>query len=790
MADDTPDAVPDTATDTATDSAAETTSGLDFIRTRVEKDLDAGTHDGRVATRFPPEPNGYLHIGHAKSICLNFGVAAEHGGTCNLRFDDTNPLTEDVEFVDAIQDDVRWLGFQWDELFHASDYFERLYGCAERLVKEGLAYVDSLDEDEIQNYRGTVIQPGRESPFRDRPVEENLDLLRRMRAGEFRDGAHVLRAKIDMAAANMKMRDPLLYRIRHAEHYRTGDEWPIYPMYDFAHPLSDAFEDITHSLCTLEFENNREVYDWLVEALGFSPRPYQIEFARLNLSYTVLSKRRLLHLVEEGHVAGWDDPRMPTLAGLRRRGYTASAIRAFCDAIGVAKSNSVVDVAQLEHAIRDDLNHQAPRVLCVLDPLKVTLTNYPQGESEELEAPYWPHDIPKDGSRKLPFSGELWIEREDFSEDPPKGYRRLAPGREVRLRYGYFIRCDEVIRGDDGEVVELRCTYDPETRGGSSPDGRKPDGTIHWVSAPHAVTCEARLYDRLFTDEMPGSGDVPYIDSLNPRSLQVVSGAKVEPSVAGAEAGSHYQFERNGYFYLDPLAQGEGDDAPLVFNRIVTLRDAWAKRQNEASRPERGRRSRKPETPAAPAKPKDPLAGLSPEQVATAGRFEETYGLPLDEAAILAAGPEVGQLFEKAVAVHDNAEGIANWIIHELLAVLKDRDLGDVGMDHEGLAELVRLQDEGVLSSAGAKQVFEVMVEDGGRPGEIVEEKGLAQVSDEGELEEVVRRVMEANPEEAERYRGGESRLHGWFVGQVMRATGGAADPEVVNGLLRGRVSG
>ena len=618
MADDTPNP--------AHDSATEATSGLDFIRTRVEEDLAAGTHGGRVATRFPPEPNGYLHIGHAKSICLNFGVADEHGGTCNLRFDDTNPLTEDMEYVRSIQEDVRWLGFQWDELLHASDYFERLYECAERLVEDGLAYVDSLDEDEIQDYRGTVIQPGRESPHRDRPVEENLDLLRRMRAGEFRDGAHVLRAKIDMTSPNMKMRDPLLYRIRHAEHYRTGDDWPIYPMYDFAHPLSDAFEDITHSLCTLEFENNREVYDWLVEALGFSPRPYQIEFARLNLSYTVLSKRRLLHLVEEGHVAGWDDPRMPTLAGLRRRGVTPASIRAFCDAIGVAKSNSVVDVAQLEHAIRDDLNHEAPRVLCVLDPLKVTLTNYPQGGSEELEAPYWPHDIPKEGSRTLPFSGELWIEREDFSEDPPKGWRRLSPGEEVRLRYGYFIRCDEVVKDEAGDVVELRCTYDPETRGGSSPDGRKPAGTIHWVSAPHAVTVEARLYDRLFTDEMPGSGDVPYIESLNPGSLKVRSDAKVEPSVAGAEAGSHYQFERNGYFYLDPASQGEGEDAPLVFNRTVTLRDAWAKRQKEEERAATERRRRQPETPAAPPKPKDPLAGLSPDQVATAGRYEETYG--------------------------------------------------------------------------------------------------------------------------------------------------------------------
>lgn len=780
------------------DANLDATAGLDFVRTRVQEDLERGTHGGRVATRFPPEPNGYLHIGHAKAICLSFGIAEEHDGTCNLRFDDTNPLTEDTEYVEAIQEDVRWLGFQWDELLHASDYFERLYQCAERLVQDGLAYVDSLDEDEIREYRGTVIQPGRNSPHRNRPVEENLDLLRRMRAGEFRDGAHVLRAKIDMAAANMKMRDPLLYRIRHAEHYRTGDEWPIYPMYDFAHPLSDAFEGITHSLCTLEFENNREVYDWLVEALGFSPRPYQIEFARLSLSYTVLSKRRLLHLVEEGHVAGWDDPRMPTLAGLRRRGYTASAIRSFCDTIGVAKANSIVDVAQLEHAIRDDLNHQAPRVLCVLDPLRVTLTNYPEGQSEELPAPYWPHDVPKEGSRPLPFSGQLLIEREDFAEEPPEGYRRLAPGREVRLRYGYFIRCEEVVKDEAGRVVELRCTYDPETRGGTAPDGRKPVGTIHWLSAPHSLPCEVRLYDRLFLDEEPGSGDVPYVQSLNPASLTIMSGARIEPSVADAEPGSHFQFERNGYFYLDPEAQGDGVEGearsgaapPLVFNRTVTLRDAWAKRQRQAeSAPvRRSPRTASQAAPAAPPKPKDPLAGLAPVQVERAGRYEETYGLPLDEAAILAADPEVSQLFEKAVAVHDNPAGIANWIIHELLRELKGRELFELPLDHESLAELVRLVDDGEVSSAGAKQVFEVMVEEGGRPGEIVRARGLAQVSDQAALAEKVDAVFAAHPDEAERYRGGEARLHGWFVGQVMRATGGAANPELVNELLRERL--
>ncbi len=774
------------------------TAGLDFIRTRVREDLARGTHGGRVATRFPPEPNGYLHIGHAKSICLNFGVAAEHGGTCNLRFDDTNPLTEDMEYVEAIQRDVRWLGFEWDELRFASGYFGRLYECAERLVRDGKAYVDSLDEEEIQQYRGTVLQPGRESPHRDRPVEENLDLLRRMRAGEFPDGAHVLRARIDMASANMKMRDPLLYRIRHAEHYRTGDDWPIYPMYDFAHPLSDAFEDVTHSLCTLEFENNRDVYDWLVDELGFSPRPYQIEFARLNLSYTVLSKRRLLQLVQEGHVDGWDDPRMPTLSGLRRRGYTPRAVRAFCDVIGVAKANSVVDVAQLEHAVRDDLNFEAPRVLCVLEPLKVVVTNYPEGEDEELDAPYWPHDVPKEGSRKLPFCRELYIEREDFAAVPPKGFRRLAPGREVRLRYGYFLRCDEAVEDEAGDVVELRCTYDPQTRGGAAPDGRKPAGTIHWVSARHALACQVRLYDRLFLDEQPGAGGGPFTASLNPASLVVMESARVEPSVAAAEPGARFQFERKGYFYLDPEAQEEG--GRLVFNRTVTLRDTWAKLSERTLDDARAAArfadldapEERAEAPAAaaPQAPKDPLAGLSPAQVERAGRYEETYRLPLDDAAILAADPAVGELFEQAVARHDNPAGVANWVIHELLRELKERPLDELPLDAAGLAGLVRLVDAGELSSTAAKQVFEVMVREGGSPGEIVEARGLRQVSDEAALRAAVAEVVAAHPDEAARYLAGEQRLHGWFIGRVLRATGGAANPQLADKLLRETLGG
>ena len=503
-----------------------------FIRDIVADDLAAGKHGGRVATRFPPEPNGYLHIGHAKSICLNFGLAEEFGGQCHLRFDDSNPTGESVEFVEAIQRDVRWLGFDWGEnLFFASDYFERLYAFAVELIEAGKAYVCSLNEEQIRDYRGTVTEPGRPSPYRDRSVEENLDLFRRMRAGEFPDGAHVLRAKIDMAAANMKMRDPLLYRIRHVPHYRTGDRWCIYPLYDFIHPLSDALEDITHSICTLEFENNRELYDWVVGSVKTPGRPRQYEFARLNLSYTVLSKRKLIQLVNERHVSGWDDPRMPTLAGLRRRGYTPEAIREFCDRIGVAKNNSTVDVALLEHTLREDLNQRSPRHLAVLRPLRVLIDNYPEGQVEELEAPLWPHDVPKQGSRKLPFSRELYIEQDDFLLEPPKGYHRLSPGAEVRLRYAYVIRCDDVVRDAAGNVVELRCSYDPETRGGDAA-GKKVKGTIHWVSAPHSVEAEVRLYDRLFKSEFPGS-ESDFLDDINPGSLVALRAGR-----AGAREGS------------------------------------------------------------------------------------------------------------------------------------------------------------------------------------------------------------------------------------------------------------
>ena len=556
--------------ETTSDAARSETPALDFIRTIVTEDLASGRDTGRVATRFPPEPNGYLHIGHAKSICLNFGVAQEYGGTCNLRFDDTNPAKEEMEFVDSIQADVRWLGFTWDSLHFASDYFEQLYQYAEYLIGEGKAYVDSLTADDIRSHRGTLTEPGRESPFRSRSVEENLDMFRRMRAGAFEDGAHVLRARIDMASPNINMRDPVLYRIRRAHHHRTGDTWCIYPMYDFAHPPSDALEKITHSLCTLEFQDHRPLYDWLVETLPVPARPRQIEFARLNLTYTVMSKRKLLDLVNEGHVAGWDDPRMPTIAGMRRRGYTPEAIRNFCDRIGVARRENLVDVALLEHAVREDLNKRANRLMAVLDPIRVVIENYPEDATEEFEVVNNPED-PAAGSRRVPFSRELFIEREDFMEAPPKKFFRLAPGREVRLRGAYFVTCTGVVKDESGAIAELRCTYDPATRGGDAPDGRKVKATLHWVAAATAVDAEVRVYDRLFTAEEPGSSR-DYREDLNPDSLKIVTG-RLEPAAASVKPGDRFQFERLGYFCVDP----DSGNGRLVFNRTVALKDTWAR---------------------------------------------------------------------------------------------------------------------------------------------------------------------------------------------------------------------
>lgn len=558
--------------DRTSEQASESPQASNFIRQIIDADVAAGKNSGKVVTRFPPEPNGYLHIGHAKSICLNFGIARDYdGAVCHLRFDDTNPTKEDLEFVEAIKTDVAWLGFDWQQnLFHSSDYFEQIYQFAIKLIELGKAYVCDLSAEEVREYRGTLTEPGRNSPWRDRSVEENLDLLERMRSGEFADGSRLLRAKIDMASPNINMRDPALYRVKHATHPITGDAWCIYPMYDFSHCLSDAIEGVTHSLCTLEFEDHRPLYDWVLDTLNTEHHPQQIEFSRLNLDYTVMSKRKLQTLVAEQKVSGWDDPRMPTISGLRRRGYTAAAIREFCQRIGVTRHDNVIEMGVLESCIREDLE-AAPRVLGVINPLKVVITNYPAEQVEYLTAQNHPQ-YPEMGSRELPFSGELWVERDDFMEEPPKKFFRLGPGREVRLRYGYYITCTDVIKDADGEITEIHCTYDPATRGGSSPDGRKVKGTIHWVSVAHAVDAEVRLYDRLFSEPNPAAAGDDFMQLLNPDSLQVMANAKLEPSLAGPEAAARYQFERLGYFCVDSEADGQA-----VFNRTVTLRDSWAK---------------------------------------------------------------------------------------------------------------------------------------------------------------------------------------------------------------------
>lgn len=759
-----------------------------FITEIIDRDIASG-YTQEVVTRFPPEPNGYLHLGHVKAIFLDFGVATDYGGRTYLRFDDTNPTTEDVEYAEAIKEDVRWLGFEWEEVRHASDYFERLYELALQLIERGLAYVDSLSEEEIREYRGTVTEPGRNSPYRDRPVTENLDLFKRMRAGEFPDGSHVLRAKIDMSSKNMIMRDPLLYRIRHASHYRTGNEWPIYPMYDFAHPLSDAIENITHSLCTLEFDNNREVYDWLLDHLMEEPRPHQYEFARLNLEYTVLSKRRLIELVNGGHVHGWDDPRMPTIAALRRRGVRPTALRDFVNRVGVTRTESRSDIALLEHSIRDDLNQEARRVLAVVDPLPVTITNLPADHEEELEASYWPHDVPREGSRRLPFSARLYIERSDFSEAPPKGWRRLAPGEEVRLRHGYVMRCDEVVRDENGKVTELRCSVDLDTLG-SAPAGRKVKGTIHWLSARHAVPARFRLYDRLFLTPDPDEGGGSFLERINKDSLVEADGF-VEPAIAGEEPGERYQFERLGYFWQDP--EDSTADA-LVYNRIVTLKDTWGRATQQATgdggakagaRRERAAAAASREEPAV-----DPVSQLTPAQKSRYKQYRETLELDLAQAVLLASEEAWGDFFDATVRHSDNPQLTASWVVNELRGEAKGGRPQDLQVSPQGLAQLVGLVAAGTISHRIAKEVLVEMLASGKGPEEIVDERGLRQISDEDSLRGVVAQVIAANEEEVRSYRDGKKGLLGFFVGQVMRETGGRANPQVVNELLREGLEG
>lgn len=769
-------------------SSSTQTETRDFIREIVRQDIAAGTYGGQVVTRFPPEPNGYLHIGHAKSIVLNFGLAEEFGGRCHLRFDDTNPTTEDIEYVESIKEAIHWLGYDWGEhLYYASDYFEQLYQFAETLIRRGDAYVDSLNEEEIRLYRGTVTEPGRESPYRNRSVEENLDLFRRMRAGEFADGEHVLRAKIDMASPNMIMRDPVLYRIRHTHHYRKGDDWCIYPLYDFAHPLSDGIERVTHSICTLEFENNRAIYNWLVDRLIEPPQPRQYEFARLNLDYTVMSKRKLLQLVKEGLVSGWDDPRMPTLMGMRRRGITSESIRAFAQRVGVAKVNSRVEIELFEHVIRNDLNYRSPRVMAVLRPLKVVITNYPEDQEEWLDAPYWPRDIPKEGSRQVPFGRELYIEADDFAEEPLSGFKRLAPGREVRLRYSYVIRCDEVIKDEKGDIQEIRCTYDPLTLG-ARPQGRKVHGTIHWVSARHALSAEVRLYDRLFTT--PNPDDVEegksFKDYLNPDSLIIIPNARLEPSIANDPADTRYQFERQGYFIQDRI-----DSRPeaLVFNRIITLRDTWAKKQRSTpSTP-----SRPKDTPPPPAKTyvgflsaeRQRQREAHPALAAAYARLQSEYQLREQEADILTGNEDAYAFFEAVVAAHPAPQLAANWISNVLWGEWKERPLRELPFAPAAFARLLALVDEGAISGNIGKQVLSEMLRTGADPDSIIAAHGWRQIDDDEALNSIIAQIMTANADKVAAYRGGKHGLLGFFMGQVMRHTQGKANPQRVQELLK-----
>jgi len=742
----------------------------DFLRRIVDEDLKSGKYQ-EIVTRFPPEPNGFPHIGHAKSISINFGIAREYHGHCNLRMDDTNPVTEETQYVEALKDAVRWLGFDWgEEIYHTSDYFPQLYMYARKLIEMGKAYVDSLDEEEIRTYRGTVTQPGRRSRYAERSVEENLDLFERMKNGEFKDGTHVLRAKIDMASPNMKMRDPLLYRIRHAHHFRAKDAWAVYPMYDFAHCLSDYIEGITHSLCTLEFENNREIYDWVLDALQLEPpRPYQYEFARLNMNYTVMSKRKLLELVEGNFVSGWDDPRMPTIAGYKRRGYTPESILNFCEQIGIAKANSVVDVAQLEFAIRDDLNTKVPRVMCVLDPLKITIENY--DGFEEIDASYYPHDVPKEGSRRLPFSREIYIEREDFSENPPKGYFRLTPDQPVRLKYAYIIACKEVIKDESGNIVELKAEYYPDSKSGSDSSGIKVKSAIQWVEASKAKQAEIRIYDRLFKVEAPQG-----VEDLNPDSLKIIREAFVEPAVIMERPDERFQFERQGYFYADPV---DYTDARPVFNKIVSLKDSWVKK----SRPKR-------ESKAASKKEKrvqvdGEVAPMSPEEEIRYDRYASELKLNPEVSNTLARDEKLSAFFEAALKVVDAPVSMANMVANEVARELKNREIVQLKFTPKDVAELVGMVEDETISTKIAKEIFELMRQSGENPVKIVEEKGLKQISDPAEILPIIDEVIAKNPDNVARYKAGNNKLFGFFVGQVLKATGGKANPKVVNTLVQ-----
>jgi glutaminyl-tRNA synthetase len=764
------------------------TKPQNFLAEIVEADLRAGRSGGRVVTRFPPEPNGFLHIGHSKSILLNFGLARAYGGRTHLRFDDTNPVTEETEYVEAIEADVRWLGCEWGEhLYYASDFFPRMYECAERLVREGKAYVDTQTQDQIREQRGSFERPGVNSPFRERPREESLDLLRRMRAGEFPDGAMVLRARIDMAHPNVLMRDPLLYRIRHAHHHRTGDAWCIYPMYDYAHPLEDAFEGVTHSICTLEFESNRELYDWVLDNLGpWDPRPRQYEFARLALGYTVMSKRKLLQLVNEKLVSGWDDPRMPTIAGMRRRGVTPEALQDFAELIGVAKNNSVVDIGKLEYAIRADLEKRSPRALAVLSPLRLVVTSWPAGRIDDLDVPWWPGE-PSRGGRNVPFGRELFIERDDFSLDPPKDWKRLAPGREARLAGAYVVRCDEVVRGPSGEVVELRCTHDPASLGDPAAS-RRAAGTLHWVHASRSAPAEVRLYDRLFRVEMPDA-EPDFLAALNPDSLALAQGARVEPALAAAEPGSRWQFLRQGYFFADPVDSRPGKP---VFNRTLTLKDTWGARAAAAARPAeerrpRGRKAADGATAAAPRKTRrefrDEERDRDPALAERFARYRK-LGLAEDDADLLTGDARTAGYFDAALAAKAGPASAARWLLNELSGLAGDRALPALPLGGAAFGRFVALVDAGRLTPNAAKALLADLVKNGGEPEARLAALGLEKVDDRGALEAAIARALDARKPEADRYRSGEKKLLGVLLGAVLRETGGAADPALVRKLL------
>jgi len=766
---------------------ADSPRAQNFLTDIIDADLAAGRNGGRVVTRFPPEPNGFLHIGHAKSILLNFGLARRYGGRAHLRFDDTNPTTEETEYVEGIQADVRWLAGDWDALHYASDYFERMYECAERLVREGRAYVDSQPQEAIRGQRGDFNTPGVNGPFRDRPAAESLDLLRRMRAGEFPDGACVLRARIDMAHRNVLLRDPLLYRIRHAHHHRTGDRWCIYPMYDYAHPLEDAFEGVTHSICTLEFESNRELYDWVLDALGpWDPRPRQYEFARLALGFTVMSKRKLLQLVEEGRVSGWDDPRMPTLAGMRRRGVTPEALRDFAELIGVARNNSVVDIGKLEFAIRGDLESRCPRALAVLDPLPVTLTNWPEGKVEELRIPWWPAD-PARGDRAVPMGRDLLVEREDFAEDPPADWKRLAPGREVRLAGAYLVRCDQVVRGPDGAVAGLRCTVDLGSRADGA--GRRGGGTIHWVDAAASFAAEVRLYDRLFTVERPDA-EPDFRVVLNPDSLQVARGARLEPALREAAPGSRWQFLRQGYFFADPAASAPGKPA---FHRTIGLKDTWAARA-AAGRPEpRTAPQARAEPAAAEASRRtrdESRAALLAADPALAARHAGylSAGLSGEQADLFCGSSALAAYFDEAARAHPRPPSVARWLANELLGLAGDTPLGRLPLGAAAFGRFVALADAGRVTATAGKALLASLVERGGDPEVRLRELGLEKVIDPGAVEAAVTRALAAQAAEVARYRAGEKKLFGVLLGAAMRETGGAADAAAVRRVLEERL--